>query len=153
MCYIKRIWGYCFCWCCFGGTRVWTQGFTIAKQVLYHLSISSPFCSGYFWKWGLENYLPGLASNCDPPDLSLQVARIRDVSQWGPELGAVILMVGPGCWVTWSFWFCFLKGGMESHRWGYFLVPFHVYLAACTNTVTLHLHNVCLFSDLVFLQC
>jgi hypothetical protein len=24
-----------------------------------------------FWRWGLENYLPGLASNLDPPDLSL----------------------------------------------------------------------------------
>jgi hypothetical protein len=23
-----------------------------------------------FWRWGLENYLPGLASNCNP-DLSL----------------------------------------------------------------------------------
>jgi hypothetical protein len=26
---------------------------------------------GLFWRWGLENYLPRLASNCDPPDLSL----------------------------------------------------------------------------------
>jgi hypothetical protein len=24
-----------------------------------------------FWRWGLKNYLSGLASNCDPPDLSL----------------------------------------------------------------------------------
>jgi hypothetical protein len=29
-------------------------------------------CSGYFWKWGgLVNYLPGQASNLDPPELSL----------------------------------------------------------------------------------
>jgi hypothetical protein len=27
------------------GTRVWTQGFVLARQALYH---SSPFCSGYF---------------------------------------------------------------------------------------------------------
>jgi hypothetical protein len=27
----------------------WTQGFVLAKQVLYHLShTSSPFCCGYF---------------------------------------------------------------------------------------------------------
>jgi hypothetical protein len=25
-----------------------------------------------FWRWGFENYLPGLALNRDPPDLSLQ---------------------------------------------------------------------------------
>jgi hypothetical protein len=24
-----------------------------------------------FWRWGLENYFTGLASNCNPPDLSL----------------------------------------------------------------------------------
>jgi hypothetical protein len=23
-----------------------------------------------FWRWGLENYLPGLALNQNPPDLS-----------------------------------------------------------------------------------
>jgi hypothetical protein len=33
--------------------------------------ISSPPCSGYFGNGGLLNYLPGLALNCDPPDLSL----------------------------------------------------------------------------------
>jgi hypothetical protein len=35
----------------FGGSRVWTQGFTIAKQLFCPLFItSSPLCSGYFWK-------------------------------------------------------------------------------------------------------
>jgi hypothetical protein len=30
----------------FGSTGVWTQGFTFAKQVLYHLSLwASDFCS------------------------------------------------------------------------------------------------------------
>jgi hypothetical protein len=24
-----------------------------------------------FWRWGLSNYLPGVAMNCDSPDLSL----------------------------------------------------------------------------------
>jgi hypothetical protein len=32
---------------------------------------SSSFYSGYFGDEGLKNYLPGLASNFDPPDLSL----------------------------------------------------------------------------------
>jgi hypothetical protein len=43
-----------------------------AKQALYHLNhTSSPLSSGYFGDGVLENYLPGLASNQDPPDLSL----------------------------------------------------------------------------------
>jgi hypothetical protein len=57
----------------FGGTGVWTQGFMLAKQmVFYSLSrTSSQFCSDYFGDGGLINYLPRLASNHDPPDLSL----------------------------------------------------------------------------------
>jgi hypothetical protein len=42
----------------------------------------SPFCSGYFWRWGLENYLPRLANNL-PVILQIsasQVARIVGVS-------------------------------------------------------------------------
>jgi hypothetical protein len=35
----------------------------------YRLAL--PFCSGYFGGRGLANYLPRLALNCDPPDLSL----------------------------------------------------------------------------------
>jgi hypothetical protein len=30
-----------------------------------------PFWSGYFWRQGLSNCLPRLASNLDPADLSL----------------------------------------------------------------------------------
>jgi hypothetical protein len=56
----------------FGGTGVRTHGFTLAKQSLYCLNhTSSPFCSGYFGDGGLENYMPRLVSNCDPPHLSL----------------------------------------------------------------------------------
>jgi hypothetical protein len=56
----------------FGRTRIWIQGFMLAKQVFYHLShTSSPFCSGYFCRWGLENYLPGLVLNRDFSNLSL----------------------------------------------------------------------------------
>jgi hypothetical protein len=40
---------FLFLFMCFGGARVGTQGFTLAKQELYLLShTSSPFCSGYF---------------------------------------------------------------------------------------------------------
>jgi hypothetical protein len=77
------------------------QGLVLARQVLYHLSHSTSlnsFFSGLgfelrasylqsthsttwphlqsillwlFWRWDLVNYLPRLASNRDPPDLSL----------------------------------------------------------------------------------
>jgi hypothetical protein len=30
-----------------------------------------PPCLAYWLQWGLLNFLPGLASNCDPPDLCL----------------------------------------------------------------------------------
>jgi hypothetical protein len=51
---------------------VWTQGFTPAKQVLYHLTHASiPFNSGYFGDGGVTNYLPGVALNCDPLYISL----------------------------------------------------------------------------------
>jgi hypothetical protein len=33
-----------------------------------------------FWRWGLENYLPWLASNCNPPVSASQVAGITDLS-------------------------------------------------------------------------
>jgi hypothetical protein len=57
----------------FVGAGVWTQGFTLAKEAIYHLShISSPFCFGYFFgNGGLAKYLSRLASNCNPSDLSL----------------------------------------------------------------------------------
>jgi hypothetical protein len=44
----------------------------LAKQALYHFGhTSSPFLLWLVWRWGLVNYLTGLALNCDPPDLSL----------------------------------------------------------------------------------
>jgi hypothetical protein len=47
----------------FCGAGVWTQG-------LYHHS-NQPFFMKGFFKIGSPNYLPGLASNHDPPDLCL----------------------------------------------------------------------------------
>jgi hypothetical protein len=53
----------------FNETGVSTQDFAL---VLYYLShVPCPFCSGYFRNGGLTNYLPRLALNLDPPDLSL----------------------------------------------------------------------------------
>jgi hypothetical protein len=50
----------------------------LSKQVLYCLRhTSSSFCSGYFGD-RVSNFLPRLASNQDPPNLSLQ--RITSVS-------------------------------------------------------------------------
>jgi hypothetical protein len=44
----------------------------LTMQVLYCLrSTSSPFYFDYFGDGGLMNYLPGLALNHHPPDLSL----------------------------------------------------------------------------------
>jgi hypothetical protein len=70
-----------FCFCFSVGLRHCIQGFTLAKQVLYHFShTSSPFCSGYFgdgisWNicqcWPQTSILPISAS---------QIARITGMS-------------------------------------------------------------------------
>jgi hypothetical protein len=67
----------------FCGTGVWTQGFVLAKQVLYYLShASSPFCSGYFEDRIFWTICPGW------PWISVlllsasQIARIIGMSHW-----------------------------------------------------------------------
>jgi hypothetical protein len=53
----------------FGGIRIWTQGFALAKQTLEpHLQFILVWL---FLRWSLENYLLRLAAHLDPPDLSL----------------------------------------------------------------------------------
>jgi hypothetical protein len=55
-----------------GRTGVWAQHFMFAKQTFYHWShASSPFSSGYFDGGGLLKYLLRLASNHNPPNISL----------------------------------------------------------------------------------
>jgi hypothetical protein len=50
----------------------WNSGLCVCKAMLYHLiHTSSLFCFGYFGDGGLENCLPRLASNHDPPHLNL----------------------------------------------------------------------------------
>jgi hypothetical protein len=51
-------------------------GFELGISHLSHTS--HPFCSGYFWRWSLTNYFPGLASNYDPPCLTSQVVKITE---------------------------------------------------------------------------
>jgi hypothetical protein len=72
----------------FGGTGVWTQGITLVKQALYHLSHAcSLFLLWLFWRWGLTNYLPGLPSKL--LILASQVARIigSQLLSWNHPLG------------------------------------------------------------------
>jgi hypothetical protein len=60
-----------------GGNRVWTQGFTLARQVLCHFRYtSSTFCSGSFGDGGLADCLHGLVLNLSTPDISSHIARI-----------------------------------------------------------------------------
>jgi hypothetical protein len=65
----------------FDGTRVWTQDFVLAKQVLYHLShTSSPFCFGYFGDGVLWAICPGWPWTKTFLISASQVARIICVS-------------------------------------------------------------------------
>jgi hypothetical protein len=52
---------FCFCFLFFfGGTGIWIQGFTLAKQVLYTwATTSSPFYSGYFGDGDSRTICPG----------------------------------------------------------------------------------------------
>jgi hypothetical protein len=52
----------------FGGTKVCTEGF--AGALLLESCLQS-ILLWLFWKWGLLNYLPGLALNWDPLDFNL----------------------------------------------------------------------------------
>jgi hypothetical protein len=57
----------------FGGTGIWAKGFALSKQALYGSNhISGPFFSLLNLEMGFrELCLPTLASNHNPPDLSL----------------------------------------------------------------------------------
>jgi hypothetical protein len=58
-----------------------TQGFMLAKQVLYHLShTSSPFWSGYFRDGVSLTIFPGWPGTSILPISASQIARITGVS-------------------------------------------------------------------------
>jgi hypothetical protein len=74
--------GYCFFW----WGWIWTQGFTFAKQVLYHLShTSSPFCFSYFGDGVLWTICMGWPQTAILPISDSQVARITGVNHWCPD--------------------------------------------------------------------
>jgi hypothetical protein len=65
----------------FDGTRVWTQGFVLAKQALYHVSYaSSPFYSGYFGDRVLQTICPGWPQTMILTISASQIARITCMS-------------------------------------------------------------------------
>jgi hypothetical protein len=66
----------------FWKTRVWTQGFSLAKQTLYHFShTSSPFCSGYFGDGGVSQTIClGWPLSTILPISVSQVAKITGMS-------------------------------------------------------------------------
>jgi hypothetical protein len=66
---LQNIIGRTICLLCVCG-----MGFELRAYTLSHST--SPFMIFiylfiYFWRLGFLNYLPGLASHCDPPDLCL----------------------------------------------------------------------------------
>jgi hypothetical protein len=66
----------------FGGTGVWTWGFSLAKQVLYHLSYtSSSFGCGYFGDKVLRTICLGWLQASILWMSAFQIARITGVSQ------------------------------------------------------------------------
>jgi hypothetical protein len=72
-CFFLSFFFFFFC-----GAEDWTQGFMLAKQAQLEPCFQS-ILLWLFWRWGLMNYLPVLALNHIPPDLSLP-SRITGVS-------------------------------------------------------------------------
>jgi hypothetical protein len=63
------------------------HGFALAKQALFLLSHTSVhFALVILEMGGFTNYLLGLATNLDPPDLSFPVAKIKGISHPCPAI-------------------------------------------------------------------
>jgi hypothetical protein len=57
---------------CGWSTGVWTQGFMLCEECALLLEPCLQSILLLLWRWDFTNYLSGLASNHDPPDLGLQ---------------------------------------------------------------------------------
>jgi hypothetical protein len=76
-------------------TGVLTQCFILAKQVLYCFShTTSPFCTDYF----ADGISPGLASNHDPPNLSLPSGYDYRHEPLAPGSGPRLLLIKGSLW-------------------------------------------------------
>jgi hypothetical protein len=95
-------WSQSFCGLLFCGGEV--LGFELRASHLLgrhcrmHLSHSaSAFLVLDILRWGLENYLPSLASNCNPPISAPGIAKITSMSHcswlWGPSSTLCLLFV------------------------------------------------------------
>jgi hypothetical protein len=71
---------------CFWWYWVWTQGRTLARQMLYYLSHSaSPFLCGFFWDRVSWTICPGWPQTKILLISASWVARITEMSHWCPE--------------------------------------------------------------------
>jgi hypothetical protein len=74
-------WAHLFLFFFFGGTEVWTPGFTFEKQARYHLiHTCSSFCSSYFGDEVSQTVCPGCPPTMILPISASQVARVIGVS-------------------------------------------------------------------------
>jgi hypothetical protein len=108
----------------FGGTRVWTQGFTLAKQALYRLSnTSSPFCSGYFGDGISQTICMGWSWTVILPVLASQVARI----------------IGMNCIGTWQISVVFIGISLMAKDVNHFLIYYWQYVLLLRAVCSIHL--------------
>jgi hypothetical protein len=109
----------CVCVCVCGSTGVWTQGFVLVKQTLYHLTpSSSPFCFSYFSD-RVSWFLPGPALDHDLLTYAPQVAGIKVYTSM-PGLFAVMGVGSHQVYLGWP--------------WTVILLPVASHVAGMTGT-------------------
>jgi hypothetical protein len=104
----------------FGGIGIWKASSLRSKSSTAWATPQGPFCSGYFGNGGLVNCLPALATNSDPPDLSLSSSLDYKYKPLGASFTQLSLTL---------FWrlFLILK-----------LLYFHLMLTRCELTIHEH---------------
>jgi hypothetical protein len=111
----------------FGGTGVWTQGFTGLDHT------SSPFLFWLFWRWNILNYFIclGWPQNVILSLSASQVARITGVSHQclAPPEFLILRLFSLRINQTWAFPQFFFTGqwtvANEDYFWVYFCTWFH----------------------------